>query len=152
MATKADLHRIIDEIPEDEIEQLVVFLKALAHRRGQIGSGVGANTSTKAFRVSSRGFPDPFERFPPPAPFENFRAGSAGYSTLGEGGHKVEEWRVMYFEGDAILAEYQRQFLGHVFRSEERWQISPDGHQVTMQVRLAGPGHDSSKSVVFALL
>ncbi len=141
MTTKANLHRMIDELGENQIESVAAALTSFMRQKGTLGAGGGGS------RMRS----DPFERFPPPLPFQGYKGGPASYSSLGEGNSMVERWDIRYFEETDFVSVTQQRFHGQAFQREERWQISPNRDRVLLHERIKGPGHESARQLSFSL-
>src|SRR4051812_28897331 len=134
---RADLHELVDRLPEESFGQVHGVLTAWLDPR------------RKGRMEASRASGSVFARFPPPVPFGEFRSGSKGCSSLGEGDRRVEEWEVRALQDDQLIVDRQLRLRGHDFRNAERWVFSEDGRRITLDEGIVGPGHGSSRSVVF---
>jgi hypothetical protein len=128
---------MVDALRDGEVERIAPWLKAAGEGRAA-GAGFGRGGEG---RIAA---PDLPEGFPPPPPFGAFVGGATYYSS-GE----AETWFELHLEDSGPVFDYQYRFSGQAFRIEHHWAVESQPHQITLTEQIIGPGHDSTRSVVF---
>ena len=137
MANRHQLHQLVDQISDQDLELAASFLSRIAGGQekslGRVGvvefreGGELTGTMGGIGRVGRT-----FERYPAPQPFHNTdRAVGAGFRAIGP----MKEWNIAYIEGRKFVQEKQTSIQGFLVHSEDTWEAAPEASKVILNQR-----------------
>jgi len=150
MSSHEDLHRLVDQLPEEKVESVRVLLSSVLHPKPRHPQYDGLHARAQEYRKRVE------EKFKETKKSGTIcgigGGGGGGFSSVTKDGSAYSSHSFHYWDNKAIVFQTMRYFSGQQFEQMERLAVSEDGAELLYEQEISSGGRTARRQEAFPMV
>ena len=148
MSSREELHRLIDQLPDEKLDQVEMMLSSTLNPRPKHPEMEEMHKRAREYRTRVE---EQFRRTRKPGTISGMGggAGGGGFSSVDKDGGAFSSHSFHYWDDKAIIYQTMRYFSGQQLEQMERLAVSEDGTQLLYEQEITSGGRTARRQEAF---